>query len=319
MKAVVYDELGSPDVLRYEDMADPVPGPGELLVKIEAISIEGGDLLSRRVIPPEDPVIPRGYAASGEVIGLGSDVEGFKIGQKVATFAFKGSHAELRTAPAATCWIVPEGLDMATAATIPCGPGTAALALELGRLQRGQTVLVLGAAGGVGSAAVQLAAAAGARVMGTGTSTETLEQLKPYGLTDAIVVGDKPVPEQVHKLLDGEGVDLLIDNLGGPAFEEALPALKDGGCMVLIGGLSGTNTQLDVSYLRMHRLTAIGCLLGTVMHEPHVRQIIADLLDKAASGELKVPIDSTFPLAEAAAAHTRAEERGKLGRIIMVP
>jgi len=320
MKAAIYHEPGSPDVLRYEDVPDPAqPAAGEILIRVEAISIEGGDLLGRQRIAPGSPAKVGGYAASGEIIALGPDVRHFELGQKVATFAFGGSHAELRVVPAATSWAVPSGLDLKLAAAVPCGPGTAALALELGGFKPGQTVLIQGAAGGVGVAAVQLAYRAGARVLGTGSNTASLEMLKAYGLSDAIVAGERSVNDQVRGLLGGEGVDLLIDNVGGTELMAGLVAVKDGGRAVLVGVLGGGDYSIDAFHLLGHRQTVTGCFLGPVMAEPSVHQMIDSLLEQVARGELTVPIDAVYPLAEASAAHRRAEQRGRAGRVVMIP
>ena len=319
MQAAIYDQPGDPSVFYLADVPDPVPAADELLIRVEAISIEGGDIVGRQRTARTGPADVLGYAAAGEIIQVGSAVTGFTVGQKVTTFSFTGSHATLRAAPAATCWLIPDGLDINTAVAVPAGAGTAALTLQLGALQRGQTVLVLGAAGGVGVAVVQLAAQAGARVIGTGTNAATLAQLREYGLADAIDTGAGPVADQVNALLDGRNVDLLIDCVGGPALVDGLLALKDGGRAVLVGVFGGASTPIDAGYLLVHRLTVIGCLLGKIMGDATGYRLVEDVLKLAASGTLRVPIDATFPLAQAADAHRRAEERGRIGRVIMVP
>jgi NADPH2:quinone reductase len=320
VKAAIYHEPGGPDVLRYESVPDPAqPAAGEILIRVEAISIEGGDLLARQRIAPGSPPKSGGYAAAGEVIALGPNVNHFDLGQKVATFAFGGSHAEFRVAPAATSWAIPSGLDVKLAAAVPCGPGTAALALELGGLKPGQTVLIQGAAGGVGVAAVQLARRTKARVLGTGSNSASLERLRDYGLSDAIIAGERSVNDQVRELLGGEGVDLLIDNVGGPALMAGLAAVKDGGRAVLVGVLGGMDYSIDAFHLLGHRQTVTGCFLGPMMAEPFVHQMIGSLLEQVARGELTVPIDAVYPLSEASAAHARAEQRGRLGRVVMIP
>ncbi len=316
MKAAIYSEPGTPDVLHYGDVANPVPADDEVLIRVEAISIEGGDLINRALTRQDkDEVV--GYAAAGVIVEVGKSVTGLSIGQRVATFQWKGSHAELRAVNAGHCFVVPDGLDIGIASTIPVGPGTAAYALNLGALTKGQTVLVLGASGGVGLAAVQLASQAGARVIGTGTKAESLEKLKAYGLSDGIVTADKPASDQVRALLGGNEVDLIIDNVGGDALVDALKVLKDGGRAVLIGVFGGRSTMIDAGQILMHRHVIIGCLLGAAMTDPEARRLIEDLFPMARDGGLKVPIDATFPLSEAAAAHRRAEERGRIGRVIM--
>jgi NADPH2:quinone reductase len=319
MKAALYRVQGPPEALSYEEAPDPHPGSGELLMHIEAISVEGGDTLNRRSVAPGERPKILGYAAAGEVIALGDGVRGFAVGQKVTTFAPSGSHAELRAAPAATSWIVPDGLDMRIAAAIPCGPGTAALALKLGGLRAGETVLIQGAAGGVGAAVVQLASQAGARVLGTATSAVALDVLRGLGLAEPILIGERTVDEETRERLGGAGVDLLVDCVGGSALDDGLLALKDGGRAVLVGLVGGLRHQVDTGQLVGRRLRLIGCLLGAVMHETPVRRMIAGLLQSAAEGRLTVPIDAEFPLSQAAAAHARAEVRGRLGRVVMVP
>lgn len=319
MKAAIYEQPGNPSVLHLAEVPDPVAGDDDLLIRVEAISIEGGDLIGRRSSTSSGPSDILGYAAAGEILQVGRSVTGFKVGQKVTGFNFKGSHAELRAVPAATSWLVPDGLDIKVAAAIPSGPGTAAYTLQLGALRSGETVLIQGAAGGVGLAAVQLAARAGARVIGTGTRADTLEELRAYGLSDAIVTTDQPASDQIRALLGGNKVDLLIDNIGGPALVDGLQAVRDGGRDIIVGVFGGRNQPIDAGHLLVHRQTVIGCLLGPVMGEPEVHALIDDLLQQALRGEIKVPIDATFALADAAAAHRRAEERGRIGRVVMVP
>ncbi len=319
MRAATYQAPGDPSVLYIAELPEPAPAADELLIRVEAISVEGGDLLARRSVARTGPSDILGYAAAGEVLQVGSAAAGFAVGQKVATFNFAGSYAEVRAVPAATSWIVPDGLDIKVAATIPCGPGTAALALQLGGLKPGETVLIQGAAGGVGIAAVQLAAKAGARVIGTGASPGTLEALRDYGLTDAIVVGDRSTSAQVRDLLGGDKVDLLIDNVGGAALADGLKVVTDGGRIALVGVFGGFNQALDAGHLLLHRLKVIGIFLGPIIGEPAIRSLIDHLLQEAANGALKTPIDAVFPLAEAAAAHRRAEERGRIGRVIITP
>ena len=319
MKAALLRGPGGPEQFEIAEIPDPLAGPGEVLVRIEAISIEGGDLVARRTAGPFEPGHIIGYAAAGTVVALGADVSGFAVGDRVATFGFMGSHAELRAVPAIQCWVIPAGLDAGTAATIPCGPGTAAHALKIAGFEdgAGKTVLITGAGGGVGLAAVQLAARTGARVIGTGTNGNTLDRLRQHGLSDAIVTTGEPASEQVLDLLGGRKVDLLIDNVGGPSLSDGLNTLRDGGKAVLVGVFGGWHEPLDAGFVLRRRLSVIGCLLGAVISEPANYRLIADLLALAEQGGLYAPIDAEFALSEVAAAHARAEERGRLGRVLM--
>ncbi|MFC4595726.1 quinone oxidoreductase family protein [Sphingobium tyrosinilyticum] len=318
MKAAIYDSNGGPRVLRYVDVPDPVAGPGDVLIHVEAISIEGGDLMGRRSVTPGDPPRVKGYVAAGRVMAVGEEVADFQIGDRVTSFAAEGSHAELRAVPATQCWRVPTDMDLPTAAAALVPFGTAGLALKLGGLRGGDVVLVQGASGGVGVAAVQIAHKAGARVLGTGSEAASLEALRVYGLTDPIVTDTITTNEYVRSLL-GQGVDLVIDNVGGRAVTIGLKALADGGRLVLVGLFDHDVQPIDPITLLVRRLTVVGCYLGPIIAEPWVRAMIDNMLLRIAAGDLSAPIDRIFPLNQAAAAHERAEARGRIGRVVMVP
>lgn len=320
MKAIVYRENGGPDVLRYEDVADLRPAPGEVLVRVAAISIEGGDLLRRRHVRPRPNPRIEGYAASGEVIALGEGVSSFRIGDKVTTYAERGSHAEFRTPRAEHCWLVPEGLAMNEAAVALIGLGTAGAALfELGRLERGQTVLITGATGGVGVGAIQLAHTAGARVIATGSNLASLEGLRRYGLDEPLVVDREPFAQRVKDLTDGRGVDVFLDMVGGNALQSGLDSLVGEGRAVMVGAISTLKGTIAPYSLLAQGQTLFGCILPLLMPRPSVRHLIDEILQRLAVGELTAVIDREYRLSEAQAAHTRAEERGRIGRVVMIP
>ena len=319
MKAAVYAKAGSPDVFEYRDVPDPVAGEGQILVRVEAISIEGGDLISRRLVPPPSPTHVPGYASAGEVVAVGPGVTGFAVGQKVTSFGFGGSYAELRAATAATSWVIPDDMDMAQAAASVVGVGTAVDALSLGEFSGKDTVLVTGAAGIVGIATIQIAAQAGARVIGTSSNPESLQALKPYGLTDAIVLDGGSLEEKIHAITDGKGVDLLIDNVGGNPLIEALGAVRNNGRAVLVGAAVQSDKGIDPSTILLRRLRVTGCFLGPIMGQSPQREKVGEAIAMVANGSVKIPIDKVFPLSQAAQAHARAEERGRLGRVIMIP
>ncbi|MFX4313920.1 zinc-binding alcohol dehydrogenase family protein [Enterobacter sp. 63] len=317
MKAVIYSQPGGPEVLKLSDIPEPQISSDEVLIAVEAISIEGGDIIARKTQPLQ-PGESLGYAAAGSIIAVGDSVTEFIPGQRVATFNWNGAYAERRAVAAHNCFRIPDGLDSRIAAAIPVGAGTAAWAYHLGKLEPGQTVLILGAAGGVGIAAIQLAGRMGARVIGTGTKPESLEKLREYGLDEAIVVGDKKAGEQVRRLLGGNKVDLLLDTIGGEALSDGIEVLRDGGKAILIGVLAGRNHRINTEYLLLHRITLIGCLLGAEWGKKSVaRDLVNDLLIMAARGELTVPIDSSYSLAQVVEAHHRAETRGRIGRVMM--
>lgn len=316
MKAAIYAQNGGPEVFRLVDLPDPVPGPGEVLVQVEAISIEGGDLLARRGTPPGDPPRVKGYAAAGRIAALGSGVTGWGPGDRVTTFAFEGSHAELRVVPADHCWRVPDGLSTVQAAAALITFGTAALALRLAGFRPGHAVLVTGAAGGVGIATIQLVARGGGRAIGTGSNPATLEQLRSHGLAEAIDLNAGPFDGQVRERL-GRGVDSVIDNIGGSSVNAGLAALADGGTLVLVGLLDRADERINPVPLLLRRLTVTGCFLGPIIARPDISAMIDAILQRMGAGELTMPVDRTYPLAEVVQAHARAEERGRIGRVIM--
>jgi NADPH2:quinone reductase len=319
MKAAVYRENGGPEVLSYEEVADPVPGPDEVLIRVEAISIEGGDLLMRRMVPlPHSPHIV-GYGTAGTVLAVGGHVTDLRVGQRVTAFGQHGSHAELRAVRADHCWVLPDGVDAAAAACVPVAFGTAYEALfERGAVTAGSTVLVQGATGGVGLAAVQLAAKAGARVIGTGSSHERLDTLRRLGLHDGIDYSTEDVHQRVLELTDGTGVDVALDPVGGPMTQQLILATRQGGTVNLVG-LSSGPPMIDAITLITGNLTLNGFTNSGTFNTPRVRAYITDIIQRIAEGDLEVVIDRMFPLADAADAHCHAEQRGRVGRVVMVP
>lgn len=319
MKAAVYFKPGEPEEMRIVERPEPTPGPGEVLIRVEAISIESGEILARRFMDPGDPPGVPGYAAAGTIIALGDGVDEFAIGDRVASFAFSGAYAELRAVAASTCWKVPENLDIELAATVPVGFGTAAYALALAGLKSADTVLVQGVTGGVGIAAVQIAARAGATVFGTSRTAEALEHLYPLGLHHGIVAGKAPIGEQVRQLLDGRGATILIDAVGGDAFREGLAALDEGGRAVVVGIAGPGDKRVDMSEVLTRRLSIFGCFLGPVMGQPPQRALIAQTMADLAAGRLTMPVSGRFALAEVVEAQRLAETAAGRGRVIMRP
>lgn len=321
MKAAIYSVNGDPGVITFAAVPDPVPANNEVLVRNAAISIEGGDLLSRKRLPPSHTPYIVGYAAAGEVVAVGADVNSLRVGDQVTTFSPRGSHATLRAVREDRCWVLPAGMDMQAAACIPVGLGTAYQALfDLGQLRSGQTVLINGAAGGVGLAAVQLAKQAGARVLGTGSSDEQLRALRAYGLDEGINYQTEDVLARVRELTGKRGVDVAIDPVGGASLQIACDALVEQGRAVMVGMLDSGPQVVNAAGLLRGRKHLIGCMLGNMIHEPPVRAFIQQLVARVASGELNVAIDRAFPLAQAADAHRYAETRGRsFGRVVMIP
>src|SRR5438067_1552341 len=244
MKAAVYYETGSPDVFRYEDVPDPEPSAGEMLVAVEAVSIKGVDTLNR--LGGEMTAVPHivGYQAAGTVTGLGDGVDGFSVGDRVVTVGLNGSHADKRVALPNFAWHIPGGLSIEEAACIPVPFGTAHDCLfEFGRLQPAETALIHAGAGGVGLAAIQMAKRAGARVLATASSDDRLERLKEFGLDDGINYATKDFVAECRRLTDGRGVDVVVDSVGGATLQGSLNALAYRGRCITVGDASRSSAE----------------------------------------------------------------------------
>jgi NADPH2:quinone reductase len=320
MKAAVYYETGAPDVFRYEDVADPVCHPQGVVIRVEAVSIEGGDTLNRGGGQMAGSPHIVGYQAAGEIVEVGAEVSHLKVGQKVVTVNAFGSHAELRAVPARNAWPIPDGFDLQKASAIPVPFGTAHECLfGAGRLKAGETVLVQAGAGAVGLAAIQLAKQAGATVLASASSDERLERLKAFGLDHGINYGRDDLVEQVMKLTGGKGVDLVVDPVGGATLAGSLGALGYRGRISLVGNAGREPMKVDVSSLMGGNRSLTGVFLGAEIMTDRVHDMIQEMIDRAAKGELEVVIDKTFPLSDAAGAHAYIESRQAVGRVLLIP
>ncbi len=321
MKAAVYHENGGPEVLRYEDVPDPACHPKGIVIRVEAVSIEGGDTLNRF----RGPLVTRphivGYQAAGEVIEVGAEVETLRVGQKVVTTGGFGSHAELRAVPARTAWVIPGGMDVKKAAAIPVPFGTADDCLfEFGRMKAGDVVLVQAGASGVGVAAIQLAARAGASmILATASSDERLERLKALGLTHGINYSTHDTVEEVMRLTDKKGCDVIVDSVGGPTLQASILSLAYRGRVSMVGQAGREPMKVDVGSMMGGNRTISGVFLGAEIGTERVQKSILSLIDRVAKGDLKVVIDGEFPLSEAAAAHGYIESRAAVGRVLLIP
>lgn len=320
MKAAVIHENGPPSVLRYEDVPDPVPGPGEILIAVEAISLEGGDLISRRMAPPQQRPHVLGYQAAGKIVALGAAAMRFRVGDRVATFHGAGSHASMRAVPEGLAFKISEGLDSETASTVPVTFGTAHDSLfDIGRLQAGETVLIQGGAGGFGMAAIQLAKQAGATVIATSSRDASLEKLRAFGMDHGINYTSEKVDERTRAVTGGRGADLVLDCAGGPGFDALMRATAYRGRMVTVGAASGSFPTVSLMAILLHGVSVAGAMFGRDMATEHCRAFIDRRMEEVAAGKLRMPIHKVFPLSEAAAAHTEAETAHPFGRIILNP
>jgi NADPH2:quinone reductase len=322
MKAAVIYQNGGPEVLRYEDVPEPVCPDGCVVVDADAISVEGGDQLARAT--GQLPTVPHivGYLSAGTVSELGAGVDGREVGDWVVALNAAGSHAARRAVPAAMTWPIPAGLDAAPAACVPVAFGTAYECLfTAGSLAEGQTVLIHAGAGGVGIAAIQLAKRAGATVIATASSDQKLERLKAFGLDHGINYATGSFVERINQLTDSRGVDIVIDSIGGQNLADSVAVLTYRGTLVSVGAAARAGSAIEARSLWTRNNTLRGVFLGGAILPEYdrIHPMIADMLGRVASGELRVEIDRSFPLAEAAAAHAYLESRQAFGRVIITP
>lgn len=318
MKAVHYSRNGGPEVMACGELPDPPVGPDTVLIAVAWISIEGGDLLNRLVTPPPTvPFVP-GYQAAGTVVEVGAAVTRFRPGDHVIGFNWSGSHAALFAVPEHFAYPVPGGMDLRTAATIPVAFGTAHDSLfEYGAMRPGDFVLVQGAAGGVGLAAVQLASKAGAIVIGTASGQDRLARIAPYGLHHGIDHRREDIAERCREITGGKGVDLVLDLAGGQGKDALMNALRPHGRYAVVGAATGTLPTFGFFELIRKALHVVGISFGRDMHTPRVHALIADLARRIGEGELEMPIAAEFALSDAVAAHRFVAEGHPLGRVLL--
>lgn len=322
MKAAVYSQTGPPQVFRWLDVPDPTVRDGTVLVRNEFISIEGGDVLHRA--GGELGRVPHivGYQSAGTIEAVGEDVTAFAPGDRVVTLAMDGSHAERRVVPEGFVWTIPDALSTEEAAVVPVAFGTAHDALfEFGHLHAGETVLVTAGSGGVGVAAIQLAKRAGARVITTASTPQKLERLASLGADDGIDYRKANIVEEVRRFTGGRGVDLVVENVGGATFTDAMTALAYRGRCVSVGEVGrGDATIAALGAMRERNLSVTGYFMGMEMLTGRrCHAVVAEVLEAMARGELHAVIDRRFPLADAADAHAYIESHAAVGRVLLVP
>ena len=323
MKAAVYYHTGPPDVLRYEDVPDPACAPDGVVIEVEAISIEGGDVGNRaRGLMAKTPHVV-GYQCAGTVREVGPQATDCRVGDRVVAMMLHGSHAERVAVPSAFTWPVPASLAIDAAACIPIPFGTADDCLfEFGRLRAGETVLIQAGAGGVGLAAIQLAKRAGATVIATAGSAAKLARLQgEFELDHGIDYRERSFVEAVREITGGRGCDLVVDSVGGAVLQGSLECLGYRGRAITVGDASREGKHIDVSGLSAGNRSLTGVFLGaeSFFQRARVHPMIGRHVEDVAKGALRVAIDRRFPLAEAAAAHAYVESRAPFGRVVLIP
>jgi NADPH2:quinone reductase len=324
MRAVRIDEFGGPEVLTPVEVPDPVPGPGEVLIRVGAAGVNRADALVRagtyhRAGRP--PLIP-GLEAAGTVAAVGEGVDTVAPGQRVMAMGAGGFYAELAVAPAVKVTVLPDGVDLPQAAGLPIAWLTAWYALNrLARVRAGETVVVQAAASGVGSAAVQIAAHLGARVIAVARSAEKVGWAAGFGADDTIDTsafpGDAAVDE-VLRLTGGRGAEVVLDTVGGEVFAHSLRQTGFAGRVVALSNVALKPSTVDTRDFYPKNVTIHGFqLTGLIEHGYDPRPDLAGVAAGVASGAFRVPVEAVFPLAEAARAHEQLERRANRGKIVL--
>jgi NADPH:quinone reductase len=312
---------GGTDSLVIEDLPDPVPGPGEVLVRVVAASVNYPDVLICRneyQIRMPAPFTPGSdFAGVVEAVGQGADPA--LVGRRVCGTVFVGAFAERLVAPAASCIPVPDEVDDEAAAAFPVVYGTAYDALRSrGSLAAGETLVVLGAAGGVGSAAVQLGVAMGARVIACASSPEKLSACRALGAAATVDYATEDLKARLKEL---GGADVVVDPVGGPYSEAALRACNYGARFVVVGFAAKDIPRIPLNLVLLKSVSVVGYEIGSFMrNEPEaVRRNRAELLALLAEGRIRPLIGGVHPLDEAAEAMRRVFERESIGKVVIRP
>ncbi len=342
MRAVVFEQHGGPEVLHERELPDPQPGPGEALVRVRACGINHLDLWVRAGLPGAQPVMPHilGSDVVGEIAAVGPGVLHLEPGRRTLVHptlscgtctdcmagddhlcrrhdvlgrTSQGGYAEYVVVPAANCLEYPGELPFEQAAAVPLVFLTAwHMLVARADVRPGETVLVIGAGSGVGSAAVQIARLLGARVLATAGTPEKLVRARELGAHETIDHACEDIAARARALTERRGVDVVFEHVGGSVFEAAVAALARDGRLVTCGATAGHRVTLDVNLLFGRHLTLLGSWMGR-------RADLAAVLRHVASGALRPVVDSILPLAEAARGHARIAARAHFGKVVLVP
>ena len=323
MKAVLCREWGTPDVLRLEEIASKDLKPDDVRIHVRAAGVNFADSLmvgGTYQVKPPFPFTP-GLEAAGEIVVTGSSVKRLRVGQPVlAVLRNGGGYAEEIVVNAAAAVPIPDAMDFVTAATFPVAYGTAHFALtHRGHLRRGETLLVLGAAGGVGLTAVEIGKAIGARVLAAAGGADKLAAARSRGADELIDYRVESIRDRVRALTDGKGADVVFDPVGGDAFDQTLRAVNWEARMLVIGFAGGRIQAVPANLILVKNISVVGVVFGaqSVRDPVLISRNLAELLRWWQAGRLKPLVAKVFPLAEAGAALTALLSRSYAGKIVL--
>jgi putative PIG3 family NAD(P)H quinone oxidoreductase len=323
MWSVEITEPGGPEVLKATERPDPLPGPGEVLIRVAAAGVNRPDVLQRRGAYPPPPGasdIP-GLEVAGTIAAAGAGVEGWRAGDAVCALVSGGGYATMCVAPAPQCLRVPTSLDLVAAAAIPETFFTVwTNVFDRGRLQAGETALFHGGTSGIGTTAIQLAAARGATVFATAGSEAKVRACEALGARRAINYRTQDFVDVIRDVTGGTGVDLILDIMGGSYLNRNLAALAVDGRLVQIGLMGGESASIDLRRVLGRRLTITGSTLRprSVAEKGEIAAALArEVWPLLEAGTVKPILYKTFPLADAAAAHRLMESSEHVGKIVL--
>jgi NADPH2:quinone reductase len=324
MKAIVCNNFGPIDEIEYAEVPDPQAGPGQVVLATKAIGINFPDGLLVQGLyqyKPELPFVP-GIEVAGVVEEVGEGVGKLKLGDRVLASTMTGGYAEKLCMEAAAAITIPDVMSDDHAAVLPCAFGTAHHALkQRGQLRPGETLVVLGAAGGTGLAAVQIGKAMGARVIAVCSDEEKLALAADSGADELINYRTADLRKALLALTDKRGVDVVFDPVGGEAFNQCVRAMAWNGRLLVIGFASGDIPQFAVNLALVKGFSLVGVFWGTfTRYQPRdYRDNMAELFAWYEQGKVKPLIDETFPLSSAAEALHRVAQRKVKGKLVLVP
>jgi putative PIG3 family NAD(P)H quinone oxidoreductase len=325
MRAATVTEPGGPEVLTIRELPDPEPGPGDVLVDIAATAVNRADLLQRQGFYPPPPgasgVI--GLECSGTIAAVGEGVTGWAVGTPVCALLAGGGYADRVVVPAGQVMPVPDGVDLVTAAALPEVACTVwSNVFMVAGLQPGEGFLVHGGAGGIGTMAIQLAAAVGARVFATAGSAEKLELCRSLGAEVAIGYRDEDFVEVVRAQTDDRGADVVLDNMGAKYLARNVSVLADEGRLVIIGMQGGAKAELDIGQLLAKR----GAVIATALRSRPVEgkaaicaSVVEHVWPLVAEGKVRPIVHEVLALDRAAEAHRIVEAGTHSGKVLLTP
>lgn len=323
MKAIRIHSFGpTEDVLQFEEVPIPEPGPGELLIKVEAASLNRADLGLRsgnyRIAPEDLPIIP-GREFAGRVTKLGEAARDFQVGQRVVAYTGTGGYAEYAKAKISEVRPVPDGMEAAVAAAVPTVFLTAWFGLsEDGNLKAGEWLLVQAGSSGVGMAAIQIGKHIGAKVIATTSSEEKARRVRELGADTVIDYAKGDFVVDIMSATGNRGVDVVLEMIGGGIYQKSMEVLAPRGRLVSIGGAFGKIPDTPPG-LTEGRQASRFSITNYLKAHPEGFQQLDDLLESVRDGEFKVVIDRSFPLAETRAAQRFLEGRDHFGKVVLTP